>query len=198
MGHREVLAKRRQRYRWAGLLSFEKPLNRMPTPFRVGGRQHGSRVRSRVAGRSCVVEEPAHAEKQHAREPGDLRSVLANRSRPVREGQSRTADMHALEESDCAVVPMNQPNKEGQPSAEAGEGRAQTKENIAQSNMQPDTERGTSVPGIERCATSSKGKEAGTVHRFAPPSDGRSAAGQLLRLEAASCAGSGWRDVAGV
>ena len=50
---------------------------------------------------------------------------------------NRTADMHALEKSDCAVVPVNQPNKEGQPSAEAGEGRAQTKENIVQSHMHP-------------------------------------------------------------
>ena len=50
---------------------------------------------------------------------------------------NRTADVHVLEKSDCAVVPMNQPNKEGQPSAEVGEGRAQTKENIAQSHMRP-------------------------------------------------------------
>src|SRR5437879_12759556 len=33
---------------------------------------------------------------------------------------NRTADMHVLEKSDCAVVPVNQPNKGGQPSAEAG------------------------------------------------------------------------------
>jgi len=32
---------------------------------------------------------------------------------------------------------MNQPNKEGQPSAEVGEGRAQTEENIVQSHMSP-------------------------------------------------------------
>src|SRR6516162_4898568 len=51
--------------------------------------------------------------------------------------KSRTADMHVLEKSDCAVVPVNQPNKGGQPSAEAGEGRAQTKENIVQSHMHP-------------------------------------------------------------
>src|SRR5437667_12031260 len=50
---------------------------------------------------------------------------------------NRTADMHVTEKSDCAVVPVNQPNKEGQPSAEAGEGRAQTKENIVQSHMRP-------------------------------------------------------------
>ena len=51
--------------------------------------------------------------------------------------QSRTSDMHALEGSDRAVLPMNQPNKEGQPSAEVGEGRVRTKENIAQSNTSP-------------------------------------------------------------
>src|SRR5664279_976881 len=50
---------------------------------------------------------------------------------------SRTADTHAPEKSDCAVVPVNQPNKEERSSAEAGEGRAQTKENIAQSHMHP-------------------------------------------------------------
>jgi len=51
--------------------------------------------------------------------------------------KSRTADMHVLEKSDCAVVPVNQPNKGGRPPAEAGEGRAQTRENIAQSHMHP-------------------------------------------------------------
>src|SRR2546426_3800661 len=45
--------------------------------------------------------------------------------------------MHVLEKSDCVVVPVNQPNKGGQPSAEVGEGRAQTKENIVQSHMHP-------------------------------------------------------------
>ena len=49
----------------------------------------------------------------------------------------RTPDMHAAEESDSGVVPMNQPNKSGQPQAEAGEGRPGIKENIAQSNTRP-------------------------------------------------------------
>ena len=56
--------------------------------------------------------------------------------------KSRKADMHASEKSDRAVVPMNQPNKEGQPSAEVGEGRAQTGENIVRSHMPP-TQSGT-------------------------------------------------------
>src|SRR2546427_1039528 len=50
---------------------------------------------------------------------------------------NRTADMHVLEKSDGAVLPVNQPNKGGQPSAEAGEVRAQTRENIVQSHMHP-------------------------------------------------------------
>jgi len=39
------------------------------------------------------------------------------------------------EKSHCAVVPVNQPNKEAEASAEVGEGRAQPKENIDQSHM---------------------------------------------------------------
>ena len=45
--------------------------------------------------------------------------------------------MHALEESDRAILSMNQPNKEEQFSAEAGEKRARTKENIIQPNTSP-------------------------------------------------------------
>src|ERR1700688_1804174 len=56
----------------------------------------------------------------------------------------RTPDMHAAEESDFGVVPVNQPNKSGKPQAEAGEGRPGIKENIAQSNTQP-TQSGGSV-----------------------------------------------------
>jgi RNA-directed DNA polymerase len=48
---------------------------------------------------------------------------------------NRSADANVQEKSDCAVVPVNQPNNEGQLSAEVGEGRAQIKENIVQSHM---------------------------------------------------------------
>src|SRR3954451_24103631 len=48
---------------------------------------------------------------------------------------NRTADVHAQEKSDCAIVPLNRSNKEVQASAEVGEGRAQTEENIVQSQM---------------------------------------------------------------
>ncbi len=50
---------------------------------------------------------------------------------------NRTADMNVQEKSDGAVVPVNQTNKEERSSAETGEGRAQTEENIIQSRMRP-------------------------------------------------------------
>ena len=42
-----------------------------------------------------------------------------------------------LEKSDCAVVPVNLPNKAAIAAAEVGEGRAQMKENIGQPRMLP-------------------------------------------------------------
>jgi hypothetical protein len=72
---------------------------------------------------------------------------------------NRTADTHALEKSDCAVVPVKQPNKEGLPSAEAVEGRAQTKENIVPSRMHP-TQSGKrmsqGLDGVRRAARERK------------------------------------------
>src|ERR1700733_7450556 len=58
---------------------------------------------------------------------------------------NQTADMHVLEKSDGAVVPVNQPNKGGKSSAEVGEGRARAVENIVQSRMLP-TQSGTVCP----------------------------------------------------
>src|SRR5262250_1927087 len=43
----------------------------------------------------------------------------------------------ARERPSSDPTPVNQSNKEGQLSAEAGEGRAQTKENIVQTHMHP-------------------------------------------------------------
>ena len=60
----------------------------------------------------------------------------ASEGRSVK-AHSRTTDMHVLEKSDCAVVPVNQPNKGGKPSAEAVEGRARAVENSVQSHMLP-------------------------------------------------------------
>ena len=50
---------------------------------------------------------------------------------------NRAADMNVQEKSDCVVVPMNQLNNGEQSSAEVGEGRTQTEENIVPSHMHP-------------------------------------------------------------
>src|SRR6516162_385209 len=72
---------------------------------------------------------------------------------------NQTADTHVLEKSDCAVVPVNPPNKGGQPPAEAGEGRAQTEENIVRSHMPP-TQSGIPMSqglhGVRRAASGRK------------------------------------------
>src|SRR5215831_6913705 len=54
------------------------------------------------------------------------------RDRPAGEGKSRTARMHAFEESDSGIVPMNHSNKSGKPPAESEEGRPLIKENTHQ------------------------------------------------------------------
>ncbi len=54
--------------------------------------------------------------------------------------------MYVLEESDCAIVLMKLPNKEAKASAEAAEGRAQTKENDVHLNTEPTQSGGYACP----------------------------------------------------
>ena len=56
------------------------------------------------------------------------------RDRPAGKGKSRTARVHAFEESDSGTVPMNHSNKSGRPPAESEEGRPLIKENTHQSS----------------------------------------------------------------
>ena len=51
--------------------------------------------------------------------------------------ESRTAGMHAPEESDGTIVPIKRLNKGEQSPAEVVEGRVQTQENTARSNTSP-------------------------------------------------------------
>ena len=75
----------------------------------------------------------------------------------VSEGRSakainRTADVYVLEKSDCAVLPVNRPNKGRQLPAEAGEERVQLEENIVPSHMLLTLSRNQHVPAFEQCA----------------------------------------------
>jgi hypothetical protein len=67
----------------------------------------------------------------------------------------RNPDMNAVEESDRAVVPVKLPNKEERlASAEVVEGRARTKENVAESYTSPTQSGEVRVPGVPRRARS--------------------------------------------
>ena len=67
---------------------------------------------------------------------------------------SRNAGVHVPEESDCAIVPTNQPNKQERFWAEVGEGRAWAKENVVRSSMSPTQSGATRVTGTRRRAKS--------------------------------------------
>jgi len=74
------------------------------------------------------------------RETSELSVRESGADRPEK-AESRTTGANGTEGSDCAVVPMKQPNK-GEPpgrgsSAEVGEGRARTEENTSQAHTNP-------------------------------------------------------------
>src|SRR5260370_14936934 len=62
-------------------------------------------------------------------EPGKSHPCPDRQAGPVHEGNSRTMNMYADENSDGVIVPEKRPNKEGLPSAEAVEGRTPPKGN---------------------------------------------------------------------
>src|SRR5450755_1087553 len=80
-------------------------------------------------------------------------------SRPAGEGKSHTARMHVPEESHSGILPMNQSNKDGKPSAENEEERPLIKENAAQPNTHP-TQSGEGVSqglaGVRKVARDNK------------------------------------------
>ena len=67
--------------------------------------------------------------------------------------------MHAAEKSDSGVVPMNQPNKSGEPLADAEEGNPGIQENTPLPNTRP-TQRGEVCPrGGAVCVNESRARE---------------------------------------
>ncbi len=77
------------------------------------------------------------------------------RGRRAGEGNSRTARMHVVEESDSGTVPMNHSNKSGKPPAESEEGRPLIKENTHQSSTlstQSEARVSQGLAGVRRAA----------------------------------------------
>ena len=82
--------------------------------------------------------------------------------RPVGEGNSRTAHVHASEESDSGAVPMNHSNKGGKPLAEGEEGRPLIKENTHQSSThstQSEARVSQGLAGVRKAARERKGMQ---------------------------------------
>jgi RNA-directed DNA polymerase len=101
--------------------------------------------------RPCGVKDPKHAEKLHAREPGD--PVAARERYGAGRGENAMSDkspMHGSGESYSGVVLAKQPNKSGQPPAEVVEGRPLTKENTPEPNPHRTPSRESGPSGLER------------------------------------------------
>ena len=120
----------------------------------VVGRQHRRQRQSRAKAGPGVVREPSTL-RNNMHE--NRETSAASRSKRERSGKAicRKPDMNAVEGSDRAVVPMKLPNKEAfRASAEAVEGRARTKENVAELYTSPTQSGEVRVPGVTRRARS--------------------------------------------
>jgi RNA-directed DNA polymerase len=135
----------------------------MPTPFRRGGRQHDDRANATGYSILRSLQNPRTL-RNNMHENGEISCTSwSNDQDRSAKAKNRTADVYVQEKSDCAAVPVNHPNKEGQPSAEVGEGRAQIEENIARSYMSP-TQSGNTCPWD--CAVCEKAATEGKQERF--------------------------------
>ncbi len=161
----------------------------------VWGRPHRGQAQTRVCRGPCVVIDPAHAEKLHAREPGDLRTACPH-GRPAREG----CEPHVWRVRGGGVglrCSTDEPAEQRRASGRRPDGGGWGGKDAGQGEHRPgphafDTVREKSrIPGTGRCASSSQGKEEGTIHRAVTPSDARAAPGKLLRSETGGRAGSG-------
>ena len=105
------------------------------------------------APRPCGVEDPMHAEKLYAREPG---GPAATRRGAEEKAMSHTSSMHGGGESHSGVVPTKQPNKSETTPAEVVEGRPLTKENTWQPNPYRTPCRASGPSGLERVREAAK------------------------------------------
>ena len=185
-GRREGSVKRKQGNRWAGYRA-SKRCNQDADAVSTA---EGNMDRSVSASPWTVLRSrrPQSTPRNFMHENRETSEIPVSEAvgRTAGEGKSRTARMHVSEESDSGIVPMNHSNKDGKPSAESEEGRPLIKENTHQPSTHP-TQSGARVSqGLAGVRKAAREREGDEVHRLAPPFDGRSAAGKLLRSEAES------------
>src|SRR6516164_8810164 len=110
-------------------------------------------------GRTSRSRRPCARGEVLCTEPGKSHPCPDRQAGPVHEGNSRTMNMHADENSDGVIVPEKLPNKEGLPSAEAVEGRTPPKGNGGETAAARTLRRDTASNGliaVRRAARQSK------------------------------------------
>ena len=135
------------------------------------------------------------------RETSELTARGSGAARPEK-AESRTTGANGTEGSDCAVVPVNQPNK-GEPpgrglSAEVGEERARTEENISQTHTNP-TQGGKKhvsqgLAGVRQAARARKGERFTALLHHLTPELLRASFYALEREAAAGVDGVRWEE----
>src|SRR6516164_6166438 len=100
-------------------------------------------------GRTSRSRRPCARGEVLCTEPGKSHPCPDRQAGPVHEGNSRTMNMYADENSDGVIVPEKRPNKEGLPSAEAVEGRTPPKGNGGETAA-VSLGRGPSLHGLRR------------------------------------------------
>ena len=135
------------------------------------------------------------------RETSELSARGSGADRPEK-AESRTTGVNGTEESDCAVVPVNRPNKGKPPgrglSAEVGEGRARTEENISQTHTNP-TQGGKQhvsqgLAGVRQAARARKGERFTALLHHLTPELLRTSFYALKRGAAAGVDGVRWGE----
>src|SRR6266851_5915733 len=129
-------------------------------------------------GRTSRSRRPCARGEVLCTEPGKSHPCPDRQAGPVHEGNSRTMNMYADENSDGVIVPEKRPNKEGLPSAEAVEGRTPPKGNGGDGRG-PDTAPGQRVERTHRRAPSGATEQECTVHCAAASHHHRSPEAEL-------------------
>src|SRR6266403_3905684 len=110
-------------------------------------------------GRTSRSRRPCARGEVLCTEPGKSHPCPDRQAGAVHEGNSRTMNMHADENSDGVIVPEKRPNKEGLPSAEAVEGRTPPKGNGGETAAARTLRRDSAANGliaVRRAARQSK------------------------------------------
>ena len=135
------------------------------------------------------------------RETSELSARASGADRPEK-AKCRNAGANGGEESDCAIVPMNEPNK-GEPrkgglNAEAGEGRVRIEENISQAHTNP-TQRGEKgvsqgLAGVRQAARAKRGERFTALLHHLTPELLQESYYALKREAAAGVDGVRWKE----